>query len=112
MDLPPPHHLRGEEVRDLLQAEQDAADRSTKGHGHASSASSTQDTAPLALEQVNATIDRDYTECAPSFVSYLLKNRLTMLPTQEAMCTNGPSLPAQTEVLAPLCRRAQLAHTE
>ena len=32
----------------------------------------------------------------PSFVSYLLKKRLTIFPMQEAICTKGPSLPTLT----------------
>ena len=39
----------------------------------------------------------------PSFVSYLLKKRLTMFPMQLAMWTNGPSLPRRvSQPLAPL----------
>ena len=93
--LPPPHDLCRKEVRHFFETEQDAADGRAEGNGHPGRTRSTEDPATLACS--NASTSGSYGRCvySPSFVSYLLKNLLTMLPTQEAMWTKGPSLPVK-----------------
>src|SRR5258706_7457924 len=45
-----------------------------------------------------------------SFVSYFLKNRLTMFPIQLTMCTKGPSLPRDNPLATDIARPTDLAN--
>ena len=105
--LPPPHDLCRKEVRHFFETEQDAANGRAEGNGHSGRTRSTEDPATLAYR--DASMSGSYGRCVylPSFVSYLLKNLLTMLPTQEAMWTKGPSLPVEGQSDVNLGGRAE-----
>lgn len=101
--LPAPEHLSREEIRYFLEREQYASDGRAECDCYASGGSCAKDLTSFGWRDIldnkpgtrgRRRWTRYYgTSYAPSFVSYLTNQRLTIFPKQLAMCTNGPSLP-------------------
>ena len=91
--MPSPHDLRREEIRHFLQAEQHPTYGCTERDRDTSGGSGAQDLASFAFGLMIRSpfhkirdIDKGRSrENGPSFVSYLMKKRLTMFPMQLAM---------------------------
>ena len=128
---PPPHDLRREEIRYLLEAEEHAANGRTERDGHASRTRRTQNLAAFRWSGVSISVNDWHHERrrvrVRTFICLVLAEvparrsvtaslaprgcvtyRLTILPTHDAMCTKGPSLPAHSlmKLEGPLGRRA------